>query len=223
MFLFLYSDKMVKKLGLILGFVIIISISFISFLFFNQMKELGGDSMGDTQGTGQAIGERELGINEDSGGQEIQKVRGFDSGGTGGSTGGSGGTGGGGTQGSEGSDVQNTTNVEIGDNELKSEGDRPLCLLARPGNLPNIRCEVNYINADSVSLKILNDLEEDMSVNIVLNDCFTTAHGLVPNKGNSDFIFSCGIQEYFESDMTITYTIGQSNIKVIGFVKGFIF
>ena|SRR3989344_9015426 len=219
MFLFLYSDKMVKKLGLILGFVIFISIFFISFLFFSQIKELGGgDSIGDTQGTGQAIG-GELEIKEDSGRQEIQKVGGFDSGGMGGSTGGTGG-GGQNAQGSGGSGVGNTG---IGNQELDNRSYKPLCLLARPGNLPNIECEVNYINADSVSLKILNDLDEDMSVNIVLNDCFTTAHGLVPNKGNSDFVFSCSIQEYFESDMTITYTIGQSNINVIGFVKGFIF
>lgn len=217
MFLFSYSDKMVKKLGLILAFIVFISIFFISFLFFNQIKELdGGDSASGVEGTGQIVGGGEPETNE-GGGQEIQKVGEFD----GGSTVGSAGSGGGGAGGLTGSGTGNAADTSVGNRELDNGSDKPLCLLARPGNLPNIECEVNYIKTDSVSLKILNDLDEDMSVNIVLNDCFTTAYGLVPNKGNSDFVFSCSVQEYFEGDMTITYTIEQSNIPVIGFVKGF--
>lgn len=217
MFLFSYLDKMVKKLGLILVFIVFISIFFISFLFFNQIKDLGkGDGAGGAGNTKLAIGGGELGANEGSDAQKVQETGGFDSGGVG-SAGSGGGTGG-----LTGSGAGNAADTSAGDQKIVDRGDKPLCLLARPGNLPNIGCEVNYIRTDSVSLKMLNDLDEDMSVNIVLNDCFTTAYGIVLSKGNSDFVFSCSVQEYFESDMTITYTIGQSNIPMIGFVKGFI-
>ena len=220
MFLFSYLDKMVKRLGLILVFIVFIIIFFISFLFFNQIKELdGGDSVSGVEGTGQVVGGGELGTNEESGEQKMQGAGEFDNRDVG-----SAGSGGGGTGGLTGSEAGNAVaaDTSVGDQELDNKSDAPLCLLARPGNLPNIGCEVNYIRADSVSLKILNDLDEDMLVNIVLNDCFTTAYGLVSNKGNSDFVFSCSVQDYFESDMTITYTIGQNNIPIIGFVKGFI-
>ena len=208
---------MVKKLGLILAFIVFISIFFISFLLFNQIKELDeDDNVSGAEGTEQVIGGGEFETNDGIGEQKIQGAGEFeisktDNAGSGGQN----------MQDSKGIETENAVSAEIGNQRLENGSDKPLCLLARPGNLPNIECDVNYIKLDSVSLKILNDLEEDISVNIVLNDCFTTAHGLVPNKGNSDFIFSCDIQEYFESDMAIIYTIGQSNIPVIGFLKGF--
>ncbi len=115
---------------------------------------------------------------------------------------------------SSSSGIINSTNQDSTNNDF-------LCLLARPGNLPNIECHVNYIKTDSISLKISNALGEDIFVEIIIDGCSSNVQGFVKNNENTDFVINCSVENYFESELTMIYSIGNNNIVINGIVSGY--
>ena len=131
------------------------------------------------------------------------------------------GAGGGGGGGGSGSGYSETGISSSGENE-NIDGNSS-CTLIRPGNLPNIECSVNYIKKDGVSLKIINELGEDMDVKISLEKCSPEFLESIQNSHYRDFVFLCGNSEieHFNSDIYISYILNQGKIVEIGgFIDG---
>lgn len=95
------------------------------------------------------------------------------------------------------------------------------CSLVRPGNLPNLICDVNYIKKGEVSLKISNNIGENVNVYVILKECPNEGDALVENGESRNFVFSCSFSNYFESDIILTYTIGDKVVEATGIVGGF--
>jgi len=67
----------------------------------------------------------------------------------------------------------------------------PSCILSRRGAFPGLKCTVNYIKKDSVSLKIKNNIEENIPVVVSLESCTPILNFILPFNGEGDFVFSC--------------------------------
>src|SRR3989338_2604352 len=91
-------------------------------------------------------------------------------------------------------DISQDSNRE---NSEKPGNLENVCMLVRPGNLPDISCSVNYIKSDMVSLKIKNELGERINISIKLDSCNPEVSELVENFQEKDFVFSCSNKEYF--------------------------
>ncbi|MDO8508753.1 MAG: hypothetical protein Q7S27_03660 [Nanoarchaeota archaeon] len=127
----------------------------------------------------------------------------------------------GGREGFDGKEsTSNDKNFEFEEGNEIANGDKQLCLVVRPGNLPNIECKVNYIHEGEISLKIANSMGENLFVSIFLSGCASIVNGEVLNNGNLDFIFFCETDEYIEKEMIMTYNIGSSSIELNGIVIG---
>ncbi len=109
---------------------------------------------------------------------------------------------------------------QIPNNEQNSERKESGCTLVRPGNIPNVDCDVNFITLQGVSLKISNSIGQAINVKILLNNCDTEKESVIENNEQKDFFFSCAIEDFFEEDITVTYEINENTIQVYGFVSG---
>jgi hypothetical protein len=95
------------------------------------------------------------------------------------------------------------------------------CMIIRPGNLPGIECEVNYITKNSTSLKMKNGFGEDISIIASLSGCNPIIFEKISNNRDKDFIFSCKNEGYFNKEISLTYVIGdETEISIGGFVSG---
>ena len=83
-----------------------------------------------------------------------------------------------------------------------------------------IECSVNYIVDESVSIRVENNIGEDISINIILNECSNQANGFIANGNVADFTFSCATGDYFEEDLVVSYTVGGNMVQINGIVSG---
>jgi hypothetical protein len=103
----------------------------------------------------------------------------------------------------------------------EQKANESACVLARPGNLPNINCFVNYIMKNSISLKIENKLGEDIGINLDLKTCSPKINDGIENNEEKDFVFYCDNNDYFNEDIVITYILkGNGTVAIGGFVNG---
>jgi hypothetical protein len=63
---------------------------------------------------------------------------------------------------------EGSTSSETKDYEISQI---PMCMLVRPGNLPDIGCFVSSITKEGVNLNLKNELGEDVGVEISLASC----------------------------------------------------
>jgi len=98
--------------------------------------------------------------------------------------------------------------------------ETPNCLLIRPGGVPGVKCSVNHITTNQVSIKLKSELEQDIDVIIDLETCTPQQTSEIPSHQEKDFIFSCQNQEYFDQGITINHFLQGGQIKVNGFVFG---
>ncbi|MEK6844453.1 MAG: hypothetical protein AABX83_03445 [Nanoarchaeota archaeon] len=198
---------------ILVGVIIIFGIIYFAFFQEKRVSDFVKSGFGDEEnvdgntgfvpgssGTGMGIGNT-----GSSGGSSYGRSGGSSGGGGGG--GGSGGSSAGAGIGS-GSQISNSTSGNL------------LCLLVRPGNLPGIECSVNYITGGSVSIRLENNMGEDFSINIILNNCSNQANGFITNGNVADFTFSCPTGSYFEEDLIVSYTIGSNVVQISGIVSG---
>lgn len=113
-----------------------------------------------------------------------------------------------------------------GGGEVSSEGNNTIsrensCMLVRPGNLPNIKCSVNYIKQDSVSLKIKNEIGDKIDIELKIDTCNPELRETIENMDEKDFVFFCINQNYFNQALYLSYIFGnESRVEIGGFVSG---
>ena len=221
--------KKIKEVGLrkinfkfllliLFGVIFIFGIIYFAFLQNNEVSDFVKSGFGDEEnvdgntgfvpgssGTGMGIG-------------NIGSSGGSSAGGSGGSGGGGGG--GGGSGGSSAGAGSAGAGVGSGSQSSNSTSGNLLCLLVRPGNLPGIECSVNYITGGSVSIRLENNMGEDFSIDMILNNCSNQANGFIVNGNIADFTFSCPTGSYFEEDLIVSYTIGSNVVQISGIVSG---
>ena len=211
-----------KSLVLILaGVIVIVGIIYFAFLRGDGVSDFVKSGFGEKE---EIVGNNGIGAGGGSGAGGISTggnigTGGGGGGGSGGGSGGSSGGGGSGGAGGAGAGAVAGAGSSSGGNSSSTSGDL-LCLLARPGNLPGIECSVNYIVDGSVSIRIENNIGEDISVNVILNGCSNQVNGFVANGNVADFTFSCSTEEYFEDDLIVSYTVGGNIVQVNGIVSG---
>jgi hypothetical protein len=111
---------------------------------------------------------------------------------------------------------------EPAENPSEESGEVPLCILVRPGNLPDITCSVDYIHKEEISLRLKNEIGEDLGIIIEVDNCLPEISENIKNGENKSFIFSCEPHEgYFNEQISISYIIGQTErVDINGFVQG---
>lgn len=96
-----------------------------------------------------------------------------------------------------------------------------VCMLVRPGNLPDIFCDVNYISQEQVSLKITNNLGEKISTKIKLDTCTPQLTKDIENSQEENFVFTCENEDYFNQAIFLTYELlDGEKVEIGGFVSG---
>ena len=198
----------IKNLVLILGIMVIVSVFFIYFAFFGSDAEKFQD---DQDGEGRIANSRNLNEGMVDDGNTFDKDFIIENEETNAAGGGGGG----------GGDSAGIAGVpsETEGSEAEQQSER-LCLVARPGNIEGIECSVNFIQSGSISLKITNNAEEDILVNMVLEGCSNETNGTVLSGRQDNFVFSCDAEDYFEKSLHVTYTISGNVIKLNGIVSG---
>jgi len=199
---------MEKKVLILLSVAVILSI-LASFLFLSSKKDYSEDktnkAISDGKDNGNTVpssGIGELPTIKSSNSEEGNS--------SGEGSGGSGGSGEGGT-----SETPKSTN----ESQEKSIIEKT-CMLVRPGNIPDVTCDVNYIAKKEVSLKIKNELGEKIGIIIQLDTCDELS-GEVENDNEKDFIFSCDNEDFFNQAIFISYLLeGGKKVDIGGFVRG---
>ncbi|MFA5060864.1 MAG: hypothetical protein WC494_00935 [Candidatus Pacearchaeota archaeon] len=113
---------------------------------------------------------------------------------------------------------------EGSNDEVFGEEDKesPSCILIRPGNLPDITCGVNYINRDEISIKLKNEIGENLGIIINIENCQPEIKEELKNEEEKSFIFFCeSPEEFFKKQISISYIINQTErIDINGFIMG---
>jgi hypothetical protein len=141
---------------------------------------------------------------------DSNKIDNSDNGASGSSGGLSGGSGGG----SSGTDNKDANQPEV--------SQIPMCMLVRPGNLPDIGCFVSSIKKDSVSINLKNEIGEDIGVEIKLNSCSPVIKSTLENNQIKNFVFKCEeIEDYFNREVSISYILSDNKrVDISGFISG---
>lgn len=104
--------------------------------------------------------------------------------------------------------------------EVQRTYESPQCMLVRPGNLPDISCTAERISADSVILKIRNEFGQSINASIHLDSCTPKLSGVIENNQEKEFVFSCSNNEYFNEALSISYSFGDNQVDIGGFISG---
>lgn len=187
--------------------LIVLAVGSVVFLYFSLPDKSAIENAGGETGSGTEAGVGDTGFGNadadsssigDSGIETNQSAGGGSGGGSDGSSGGT-------DTNPGGSSGENT----------------PLtCVLIRPGNIPDVGCSVNYINANGVSLKIKNDFGKDLKITADLESCHQEITEIVENKNSRDFVFSCNNSGIFYHNLAVKYFVDNGTISVGGFVSG---
>lgn len=117
---------------------------------------------------------------------------------------------------------KNSVNEILENSSKENSGEVPLCILVRPGNLPDITCSINYIHKDEISIRLQNKIGKDLGVVISINECYPEIFEDVKNEEEKSFTFSCESHEgYFNEQISISYIIDlEKRVDINGFVQG---